>query len=267
MYNQQRQIEYKKPVKISQINFMNYPPHSIKEKIKLSIYQLYLKLIDISLIKRPKYRSDLYKYSTIRLLVEHFDGRFGHDTCIDTANLGFGLIHASLINNLKPEQILCIGSKKGFIPAICAMACKNNKHGAIDFVDAAKDRNDKNSWGGTAFWKKVNPNKHFSLFNLNKYITTHIMTSRQFAKKYPKRKFDYIYIDADHSYKGIKFDYQTFWPRLTVGGIIAFHDIKIKGLNQGVEYGVWKLWKEIKEKGKFSFNTHDNALGFIQKNE
>lgn len=246
------------------ISFKN----KLKKLLRLrQVYNIYLRLIDCGIIKTKHYHSQIFQYSTAVKLINRFGGSFGHGTNVKSGNLGFGLIHYSFINILKPERILCIGSQKGFIPAICALACQENNRGHVDFVDAGKYSHEKNDWGGIGFWKDNNPKEHFAQLKIDKYISTYVIDSNKFAQKFKNRKYDYIYIDADHSYKGVKSDFDNFWPRLTNGGIMSFHDINMKGLNHGVEYGVWKLWKEIKENSKLSFTTFDNAIGFVQKNE
>ena len=37
-------------------------------------------------------------------------------------------------------------------------------------------------------------------------------------------EFDMIFVDGDHTYKGVKQDYEDWWPKLEVGGIMLFHD-------------------------------------------
>ncbi|MEM2465500.1 MAG: class I SAM-dependent methyltransferase [Candidatus Bathyarchaeia archaeon] len=39
------------------------------------------------------------------------------------------------------------------------------------------------------------------------------------------RKIDFLSIDGDHIYKGVKKDFETYSPLVRKGGIIAFHDI------------------------------------------
>lgn len=38
-------------------------------------------------------------------------------------------------------------------------------------------------------------------------------------------KYDMVFIDGDHSYEGVKSDYETVKTRLTPNGIIFFHDV------------------------------------------
>ena len=51
-----------------------------------------------------------------------------------------------------------------------------------------------------------------------------------------------LLIDADHSYEGVKGDYELWKDRVLAGGVIVFHDI-----NGAVgEDGVKKFWQEVK---------------------
>ena len=92
------------------------------------------------------------------------------------------------------------------------------------------------------------------------------MTSKQFANKYPKRKYEYIYIDGDHSYKGVKKDYRLFWQRLENNGFMIFHDIMAKGYLDKGKFGVYKLWEELEGANRIEFPfPKDSGLGIIQK--
>ena len=247
--------------------------HLFSRKIRrLTLYRLgkpELTQIDHRQFKFKYFVSDLIVRPTSTFLIKYFAGNLGHEVDLSRGHLGFGMLHYAFITTLRPKRILCIGSQKGFIPAICAMACKDNNFGRVDFVDAGKDKNDPNSWGGIGFWKKFNPNEHFSPFNLNKFITTYVMTSAEFAAKYKNRRYGYIYIDGDHSFSGVSRDYSTFWPRLKRDGMMCFHDITLKGKAGNGEYGVWKLWKQLETKHnhKISIILRQNGIGILQKND
>ena len=130
----------------------------------------------------------------------------------------------------------------------------------VDFVDAGF-----RTWGGDGFWKKVNAQRYFSLLGISSWIEVYVMTSKDFAKKYPKGRYGYVYIDGDHSYKGAKLDYKLFWPRLKKGGFMAFHDVAVKEWGRLKGFGVWKLWQEIKSEHKIIFPLRQSGLGIIQK--
>ncbi len=51
------------------------------------------------------------------------------------------------------------------------------------------------------------------------------------------RKIDFLFIDADHSYAGVKKDYELYSPLVRSGGLIGFHDIRPK--NDQMVYGLW----------------------------
>ncbi|MEM3793697.1 MAG: class I SAM-dependent methyltransferase [Candidatus Bathyarchaeia archaeon] len=58
------------------------------------------------------------------------------------------------------------------------------------------------------------------------------------------RKLDFLFIDGDHTYDGVKRDFETYSPLVRKGGIIAFHDIVEHPLETGCE--VSRFWNEIK---------------------
>jgi predicted O-methyltransferase YrrM len=40
---------------------------------------------------------------------------------------------------------------------------------------------------------------------------------------------DFVYIDGDHSYKGVKQDLENYYPKIRKGGVLAGHDINLGG--------------------------------------
>lgn len=56
--------------------------------------------------------------------------------------------------------------------------------------------------------------------------------------------YDWIFIDADHSYDFVSLDWRNYGPLVRPGGVVAFHDI-----NERNGYGVSQLWREIQAEG------------------
>ncbi|MEM4674909.1 MAG: class I SAM-dependent methyltransferase, partial [Nitrososphaerota archaeon] len=55
-------------------------------------------------------------------------------------------------------------------------------------------------------------------------------------------KLDFLFIDGDHTYEGVKRDFEIYSPLVRRGGIIAFHDI-VPGPPENVG-GVPTFWNE-----------------------
>ena len=55
---------------------------------------------------------------------------------------------------------------------------------------------------------------------------------------------DFLYIDSDHYYDGVKQHFALYAPLVRSGGLIAFHDIRD---NKSSGYGVGRLFNELKE--------------------
>jgi predicted O-methyltransferase YrrM len=58
------------------------------------------------------------------------------------------------------------------------------------------------------------------------------------------RPIDFLFIDGDHTYAGVKQDFETYAPLVRPGGLIALHDIVPAPAELGIE--VPRFWAEIK---------------------
>ena len=58
-------------------------------------------------------------------------------------------------------------------------------------------------------------------------------------------KVDFLFIDGDHSEKGVEIDYHLYKDLVREGGIIAFHDIVENQPVEGNE--VYYFWKRVKQ--------------------
>jgi len=81
---------------------------------------------------------------------------------------------------------------------------------------------------------------------------------------------DFLFIDGDHSYEGVKKDFDTYARFVKSGGMIAFHDIvEDNETRYGVITGGWsggvpRFWAEIKSRYKyveFVKNCQQDGLG------
>jgi cephalosporin hydroxylase len=77
-------------------------------------------------------------------------------------------------------------------------------------------------------------------------------------------KVDFLFIDGDHSYEGVKADYEMYKHLVSDEGIIGFHDIMDTDLHHREGCYVDKLWKELKgNKVEFYGPFQRYGIGFI----
>jgi predicted O-methyltransferase YrrM len=60
------------------------------------------------------------------------------------------------------------------------------------------------------------------------------------------RPLDFLFIDGDHTYDGVRQDFETYGPLVRPGGLIAFHDILPTTTGVGGE--VPRFWAEVKSR-------------------
>jgi hypothetical protein len=146
-------------------------------------------------------------------------------------HLGDGMIIYSLILFNRAKTCVCIGSGGGFIPRLMTQARRdlweqgifegNNSAewgdiGTTLIIDAA------NGVGGFTDWTEENSflRQHFDPQVI-------LETSEKAFYDYFVRqdiKIDYLHIDGDHSYNGVKNDFDLYSTIMSENGIITIHD-------------------------------------------
>ncbi len=133
-----------------------------------------------------------------------------------------------LLQSNPPKRILEVGVDKGYLCETWRRAFPNADVTGIDISD------------GALVYKDFN----FILAD------THVTDTRDNLLSSGRVAFDLIFIDGDHSYSGVRRDFEMFGPLIASGGVIAFHDIMRDPENvphhEGVE--VRRFFDEIKQK-------------------
>ena len=85
------------------------------------------------------------------------------------------------------------------------------------------------------------------------------------VKLFPDKFFDFIYIDADHSYEAIKQDLKIWWPKTKKPGIIAGHDYKKGAVSKRtkIRYGIYEAINEFVHKKKIKKNLYITIGGML----
>lgn len=81
---------------------------------------------------------------------------------------------------------------------------------------------------------------------------------------------DFLFIDGDHTYEGVKRDFEMYSPLVKKSGLIAFHDINDTQRHRDRNVYVGKFWNEIKdnpdyEAVEFNSNLDWAGIGVLVK--
>jgi predicted O-methyltransferase YrrM len=133
----------------------------------------------------------------------------------DSSNLLYGLVRS-----MKPSVCVEIGSARGRSTCYIGLALKENGFGKLYAIDphVQTDWNDYNSVDTYDILKD----------NIGALgLTGQVQLLRAFSEKvacFWNSEIDLLFIDGDHSYDGVKQDWELFSPYLSPFGMAIFHD-------------------------------------------
>jgi predicted O-methyltransferase YrrM len=121
---------------------------------------------------------------------------------------------------LKPKVAVEIGSARGKSACYVGMALKQNESGHLYAVDphTSTEWNDVNSVDTFEIMRG-----NLAALGLNDTVTIVREFSDKAVANIPK-PIDMIFIDGDHSYEGVKKDWDLYSPHLSEFGYVVFHD-------------------------------------------
>jgi predicted O-methyltransferase YrrM len=212
-----------------------------------------------------KLRNNLVFSSTNELVEYVFSFRVGLNYRYLNLNIKSSQIKSEIVKlckllvKNKVKNILEIGTADGGTLFLFSNLVKNN--GKIISIDLP---NGYPLWRAKLYKSFVSGNKKLYLIRNNSHEAK---TVKMVEKILNGEKLDFLFIDGDHSYYGVRKDFEMYSKLVKSRGIIAFHDIipdKIKNLSGEV----WKFWKEIKSKYKHteiveSYQQNGYGIGVI----
>jgi len=83
-------------------------------------------------------------------------------------------------------------------------------------------------------------------------------TLRQLREVLHDRLIDFLFIDGDHAYDGVRRDFEMYSPLVKPDGLIGFHDIA------NPKYpGVPRFWEEVRLRHRhMEIKAHGQGIGF-----
>ena len=152
---------------------------------------------------------------------------------------------AKYVLQINPKVVVEIGTKRGGSLYVWGRYFKPNHLISIDLPGGIH--------GGGYPKQKVRffesflsdlPNGKVSLIQADSHALSTLEHLKQLLNG---AAIDFLFIDGDHRYEGVKQDFEMYSPLVRKGGFVGFHDIIASDYHHEMDCYVDRLWAELKD--------------------
>lgn len=163
-----------------------------------------------------------------------------------------------LVAILKPAILVELGVDRGESYFAFCQAALEHKTGTHCFgIDTWRGDQHAGGYDETTFAQVSEHNGR----NYESFSTLLRSSFDQAVARFDANTIDVLHLDGLHTEAAVRHDLDSWLPKLRPGGILLLHDVRLR--NKG--FGVWKVWDDLKAKGR-SWSFHDGpGLGVWQK--
>ena len=160
--------------------------------------------------------------------------------------------YARIVAELRPRAALEIGTFRGGTLFIHSrLATPDATLISIDLPGSLLGKIWR--WGHTPIFNRFTQNgQTLRLLRADSHSKETLMTVSKFLNG---RQLDLLFVDGDHSYTGVRADFEMYAPFVRPGGVVAFHDIAMQPLPNEVA----RFWNEIKPSYRHKEILHSTA--------
>jgi cephalosporin hydroxylase len=160
--------------------------------------------------------------------------------------------YARIVAEQRPSAALEIGSFRG--GTLFVLTKLANRHATVISLDLPASWFGKICrWAQTPIFHRFTQNGQ--RLHLLRADSHRHETLSKVSKLLNGRRLDVLFIDGDHTYAGVRADFEMYAPLVRPGGIVAFHDIAV----HPSPHEVVRLWNEIKPRYRHKEILHSTA--------
>jgi predicted O-methyltransferase YrrM len=161
-----------------------------------------------------------------------------------------------VVSKLKPKVVLEIGTARG--GTLCVLSRLADPCATIVSVDLPGGE-----FGGGYKWFHVPIFKRLPLRGQKLHLLradSHDPESfSRVERVLDGRQLDLLFIDGDHSYDGVRQDFEVYSRLVRPGGLVAFHDV---AKHRDPTCQVSRFWDEVKERYQYTEVIRDRNQGW-----
>ena len=163
--------------------------------------------------------------------------------------------------SLKVKNFMEIGTDQGGTFAIWSKLSDDGIRISVDMPHGEFGRADYDEYKRDEYLKSLGSNVHMFWGSSHDYKMLENVESI-----IDNNSLDFLFIDGDHTYEGVKQDFEMYKHLVKPGGWIGFHDIKNTEFHRNANCRVDLLWSELEgEKIEFIDNSSEyGGIGFIR---
>lgn len=160
-----------------------------------------------------------------------------------------------VVKRLEPARVLEIGTARGgTLFLFTRVAAANARLVSVDMPGGRFGGGYPRSYG-RLYRASARDDQTVDLIRAD----SHSPATRAAVVKKLGSSVDFLFIDGDHTYDGVRQDFEMYEPLVRRGGVIAFHDI-VEGPPDDVG-GVPQFWSEVRERHEAEEFIQDRQQG------
>lgn len=161
-----------------------------------------------------------------------------------------------LVNAVRPRLIVELGTHAG---ASFFAFCQSVREASLDSKCYAVDTWQGDDHSGHYDEKVYAAVREHAQQHYAGFASLMRMTFDEASGYFADGSIDLLHIDGLHTYEAVLHDFELWLPKMSRCGVMLFHDTMVRERN----FGVWKLWAELKSRyPSFEF-SHTHGLGVL----
>jgi hypothetical protein len=159
---------------------------------------------------------------------------------------------------LKPRLLVELGTDRGeSYFAFCQSVAENHTGTRCFAVDSWRGDEQAGEYDETTFQQVTAHNDaHYARFS-----TLLRCGFDDALERFADESIDVLHLDGLHTEDAVRHDLDAWLRKVRPGGILLMHDVAVRGRG----FGVWKVWDELRERGRSYTFTAGPGLGVWQK--